>query len=57
MIKVDEDYTMTYTTEEIHKHGVGLLIHTKMSNKIHAVISKSGRVLFVRLEIKPKPIV
>lgn len=33
------------------------MIHNRISDKISAIIPKSERVIFVRLETKPKPIV
>lgn len=56
-IKVGEGYEMIFAREDRHEHGMELLMHTKMSNKISAVISKSGgdcthrSVLEIELEI------
>ena len=55
--RVDENYEMIFAGKDTHEQGVGILIHTRISDKISAIIPKSERILLVRLEVKPKPIV
>lgn len=42
--------------EDRHEHGIELPTHIKINNTISVVILKLDKVLYVRLEVKPKSI-
>lgn len=47
-IAANENYEVLFTGKDSHEHGVDIIVRLK--EKISAIISKSDRVIFVRLE-------
>lgn len=56
-LRTDKNYEIIYAEKDGHEHGVGIIIHTRLSEKVSAIILKLDRIIFVRLETKPKPII